>query len=74
MVVPVGLGQSLRVGKPRLLVAVHELAPSRFLRYDVDPDGQRFVMVRRAQGPREPGELRVVLGWADEVRALLAGQ
>lgn len=74
MVVPIGQGPSLRFGRPRLLVAVPGLATTRFRRYDVAPDGRRFAIVRKASGPREAGELRVVLGWEDEVRAGLADQ
>ncbi len=69
MVVPVSLGRSLRADKPRLLVERSDIAPSRFPRYDVAPDGQRFVMVRTAPSPEEPGALRVVLGWVDELEA-----
>ena len=69
MVVPVSLGRSLRADKPRLLVERSDIAPSRFPRYDVAPDGRRFVMVRTTPSPEEPGALRVVLGWVDELEA-----
>jgi hypothetical protein len=35
--------------------------------YDVTPDGQRFLMVQRADGARR-GQVIVVENWAEEIR------
>ena len=35
--------------------------------YDVTPDGQRFVMVKRMQEPRR-NQIRVVVNWAEELK------
>jgi DNA-binding winged helix-turn-helix (wHTH) protein len=67
--------ERLILGEPQPLFAVDDFviegdnAPF----YDVTADGQRFVMVRRQRHQHqqpEPGELRVVLNWLDELNAL----
>ena len=65
--------ERLTFGEPRVLFAFDDFlvrgdsAPF----YDVTADGQRFIMVRRPRAPRpEPGDLRIVLDWADELNAL----
>ena len=35
--------------------------------YDVSPDGQRFVMLRRLPGDDGANEITVVVNWLDEV-------
>jgi hypothetical protein len=55
------------VGKPELLFSAPSLratSPDR-TNYDVTPDGQRFVMIRRE--PEAP-RIQVWLNWADELR------
>ena len=37
--------------------------------YDVTPDGQRFVMVRAAQGS-DQAQINVVLNWFEELKRL----
>ncbi len=36
--------------------------------YDVSPDGERFLMVRRPEQSRALESVTVVLNWADEMR------
>ncbi len=73
MVVEVQLGDTFRAGQPR---ALFDDAWERdgggggaIANYDVTPDGQRFLMVRRDTATR--GELVVVINWVEELRRLL---
>jgi hypothetical protein len=43
--------------------------------YDVSPDGQRFLMVQKAQpDPTPPREIHVVLSWSEELSRLARPQ
>jgi WD40 repeat protein len=60
MAVQIQLGPELIIGKPRMLFE-GDFDP----RYDVTPDGQRFVMVR-AEKPTPATQINVVLGAFDD--------
>jgi serine/threonine-protein kinase len=74
MVVDVQLGDRFRAGTPRPLFAdTYERdggGGGGIANYDVTPDGERFVMVRR-DAPTQ-GEVVVVLNWVEELRRLLS--
>jgi eukaryotic-like serine/threonine-protein kinase len=54
---------SLSVGRPVVLFeAKYEEG------YDVAPDGQRFLMIRRNEEQSVPQQINVVLGWLDELK------
>jgi eukaryotic-like serine/threonine-protein kinase len=55
---------------PEALFDLPALVWERVRNYDVMPDGQRFVAVRRRGGVEAPRELRVVLGWFAELERL----
>ena len=43
--------------------------------YDINPDGQEFLMVKACEQESPPTQLNVVLNWSDELRRLApAGQ
>jgi hypothetical protein len=72
MVVDVQLGDRFRAGQPRPLFEdfyERDGGGNGIPNYDVMPDGERFVMVRR-DAPTQ-GELVVVLNWVEELRLLL---
>ncbi len=67
--VPMTLGSSLSIGVPTVLFEGTYL-PSLVLRrpYDVSPDGERFVMVKRTMAtPDTPRSLVLVLNWHQEL-------
>ncbi len=70
MAAPVSRSPHLRVGKPRELFEepYPDWPPTRH--YDVSPDGQRFVMVKRPEEFRR-NQINVVLNWAEELKRLV---
>ena len=72
MAVPVLDVQTLRVGVPVRLFAYSKTgAPGR--EYDVSPDGQRFLMIEKAEGGRVPSQLNLVLNWTEELQKIVPG-
>jgi len=63
MAVPVETRPSLQVGKPVVLFAAKYDAG-----YDVSPDGQRFLMVKKSEEQALPAQINIVLDWLDELR------
>ena len=64
----------IRVGRPtRMFEGDFEVASlfPGFPSYDVTPDGQRFVMVTRADDTPRPVRLEVVLGWVQDLERRL---
>ena len=43
---------------------------NRFGRFDVDPDGERFLMVERAEGSSVAASVTVVVNWFEELKRL----
>ena len=70
MAVTVTATDEIRLGKPR------RLFERRFLhRFDVTPDGQRFVMViPNESAPPPPTQLNLVLNWDEELNRLVPRQ
>ena len=73
MAVPVELGETFRVLEPRALFSDNGyergVFPTRG--FDVHPNGDTFVMVRRTLGAQQ---LVVVIGWLEEVRGRATSQ
>ena len=67
MVVKVSIGPELTFSSPeQLFEQAYAFGPTRSLsNYDVHPDGQRFLMVKRAAGAER---LNVVLNWSEELK------
>jgi len=69
MAVEVTPGPSFVAAKPRMLFQgpfVRSVAG--FRRYDVAPDGKRFVMIQRPEVESGPPQINVVLNWVEELR------
>jgi hypothetical protein len=66
--VPVTIGNALTLGRPSVLFEANDIESH----YDVSPDGQRFLMLRRpAQAAGGPGQVNIVLNWFEELRRLV---
>ena len=73
MAVPVQTGATLRVEKPRLLFAGNYRGGSTGGRgYDLEPDGERFLMIQRTESQTPaPTQIHVVLNWFEELKRLV---
>jgi hypothetical protein len=70
MAVDTATQPSFAPGKPRTLFEGPYLqSPLTAANYDVSPDGQQFLMVKRseAEGPA-PTQINVVLNWFEELK------
>jgi serine/threonine protein kinase/Tol biopolymer transport system component len=73
MAVDITTTPALSVGRPRRLFEKrYELSLALWPNYDVTPDGQRFLMVRRVDEDEDPAQINVVLNWRDELRKLVS--
>ena len=71
MVVPVRLTPEFKAGNPKMLFEGRFMSGyQQVLRYDITPDGQRFVMVE-SEGESQPTEIIVVLNWFQELNRLV---
>ena len=67
MVVDVeGSGGQPVLGRPRMLFERSRLR----VRYDVSPDGQRFVMIDESKAPQAPTQVNLVVNWREELKRL----
>lgn len=55
-----------------LFGGIYNLRSNTSVSYDVDPKGNRFLMIRPAGDITAPAQVRVVLNWFDELRRLAA--
>jgi len=71
MVVSINTQAAFSAGTPQVLFEGPYTSGQGFRQnYDVTPDGQRFVMVRAAQGS-EQAQINVVLNWFEELKRLV---
>src|SRR5260370_7174833 len=70
MAVDIATQPGFTVGKPRALFAGwYEATPATFSNYDVTPDGQRFLMLKRnEQEASAPTQINVVLNCLEELK------
>ena len=70
MAVDIATQPGFTVGKSRALFAGwYEATPATFSNYDVTPDGQRFLMLKRSeQEASAPTQINVVLNWFEELK------
>jgi serine/threonine-protein kinase len=62
---------ALRSGAPReLFRGRYDLSPNGHQHYDIAPDGQHFAVIRLG-GDEDPGELRLIVDWAQELGRLV---
>ena len=73
MVVTVETEPTFRVGKPEELFegsyTVSSTNPGFLQYYDISPDGQRFLMIKTAEG--STAQINVVLNWFEELKRLV---
>ncbi len=70
MAVDVTVGRTLSAGKPREVFERNfERTTAFWANYDVDNQGQRFLMLKGATAPAAPAEIRVVINWFEELKA-----
>jgi eukaryotic-like serine/threonine-protein kinase len=69
MAVEVSTSPSLSAGKPRqLFEGPYDRSTALWSNYDVDSQGQRFLMIRGDGGAVAPAEIRVVINWFAELQ------
>ncbi len=70
MAVSIQVQPSPRVGKPRELFEGPPPGPYATRHYDIRPDGQRFLMVKRGKTEEvpPPNQINVVLNWSEELK------
>ncbi len=66
------VGGAFRPEKPRLLFQADFADRSPFRPYDVAPDGQRFLILKRLEGKPTVQQPTLVLNWFEELRRQLA--
>ncbi len=64
-------GSSFRAEKPELLFELESVGGPFRKPYDITPDGERFIWLKREEAVEEKDQahLRFVFNWFDEVRA-----
>ena len=66
MVVPVEIQPVFKAGTPRVLFRDAGYQGSRD--YDVTPDGEHFLMIKRKEAPVGENQVNVVLHWSEELK------
>jgi serine/threonine protein kinase len=73
LMVDVSYGSTISFGRPQVLFeGEYDAATVGHQHYDISHDGMRFLMVKHGE-PVGPREVRVVLNWGEEMRALAVG-
>jgi serine/threonine-protein kinase len=71
MSVAVDTRSGFQAGSPKTLFGgVLNLASNSGISYDVDPKGNRFLMLRQNDEDNSAAQIRIVLNWFDELRRL----
>jgi eukaryotic-like serine/threonine-protein kinase len=70
MVVDIATQPAFAAGKPRVLFrGAYEPTVFTVANYDVSPDGQRFLMLKRSeQAAAAPTQINIVLNWLEELK------
>ncbi len=64
--------RSPRIGKPRLLFEGRYAEGFWYGRkYDIAPDGKRFLMIQESEPPPPPTQYNIVLNWFEELKRLV---
>ena len=71
MVVAVETGDTFRRGAPQRLFSLEPYYLGLNSNWDVSPDGQRFLMIKRVEATDETSPIIVVLNWVEELRRLV---
>jgi Tol biopolymer transport system component len=66
---------SFQAATPRSLFnGIYNLRSNSGVSYDVDPKGDRFIMIRPAEDTNAPGQVQVVVNWFSELRRIAPTQ
>jgi eukaryotic-like serine/threonine-protein kinase len=70
MAVDIATQSGFAAGKPRMLFeGRYEPTPATFPKYDVTPDGQRFLMLKPSESAEAAAtQINVVLNWFEELK------
>jgi hypothetical protein len=68
MVVPVETEPTFTPGNPELLFALDIYTYDFGRNYTMSPDGERFLMIKKAEGDATSSELMLVLNWIEELK------
>jgi serine/threonine protein kinase/Tol biopolymer transport system component len=69
MAVDIVTQPGLAAGKPRVLFeGKYEPSPATSPNYDVSPDGQRFLMLKRSEQQEAATQINIVLNWFEELK------
>ena len=69
MTVSITTEPSFTPSKPvTLFEAQYELTAPGYPNYDVTPDGQTFVMIKRSEQEPAPRQLNLVVNWLEELK------
>ena len=69
MAVSIATEPSLTPSKPiTLFEAPYELTAPGYPNYDVSPDSQTFVMIKRSEQDAAPRQLNLVVNWLEELK------
>ncbi|MCZ6778708.1 MAG: protein kinase, partial [Acidobacteria bacterium] len=73
MVVALETDPRFKAEKPRVALTglMEEIGLNQFARYDISPDGQRFLMVERTRAEAKPDRIHIVLNWFEELKRLV---
>jgi hypothetical protein len=66
MAVPIETSPAFKAGTPHMLFDGPYFEGG--LDYAVTPDGKGFIFIRESQQGSGPGEMKVVLNWANEIK------
>jgi hypothetical protein len=68
MSVTIEVSPVFHAGSPKALFkGIYDLRSNSGVTYDVDPKGNRFLMIRPAEESIGPAQVRVVLNWFNEL-------
>ncbi len=45
--------------------------PNGFPKYDISPDGKRFLMMKEEETARDQSQINVILNWTEELKRLV---
>jgi len=70
--VDVSTGDVFSKGNPKKIFAGNYFLPAR-RRFDIHPDGDRFIMIQRSDIPAEAQKIFVIQNFSEELKRLVPG-
>ena len=71
MVVLVETEPSFALGTPEILFETRGYLRDNDRTYDIAPDGQRFLMIKRREMSQVSSQIKVVVNWTEELKRLV---